>query len=68
MYVCMYVRKYVCMHVRMYIYALTSILVTSNSCNMGTRDLPDMYARSPRAYISGKSQVHMLQVICLPAL
>ena len=36
---------------------------------MGTRDLPDMYARSPRAagpraYISGKSRVHMLQVIC----
>ena len=40
-----------------------------NSCNMGTRDLPDMYARGPqarglRAYISGKSRVHMLQVIC----
>ena len=30
---------------------------------MGTRDLPDMYARSPRAYISGKSRVHMLQVM-----
>ena len=43
--------------------------VTCNSCNMGTRDLPDMYARGPqarglRAYISGKSRVHMLQVIC----
>ena len=35
-----------------------------NSCNMGMRDLPDMYARGPRAYISGKSRVHMLQVIC----
>ena len=23
--------------------------ITSNSCNMGTRDLPDMYAQSPRA-------------------
>ena len=34
MYVCMYVR--VCMYV-------------CNSCNMGTRDLPDMYAQSPRA-------------------
>ena len=22
---------------------------TCNSCNMGTRDLPDMYAQSPRA-------------------
>ena len=42
------------------------------SCNMGTRDLPDMYALSPRAcgprasghtYISGKSLVPMLQLI-----
>ena len=34
---------------------------------MGMRDLPDMYACrwSPRAYISGKSQEHMLQVICI---
>ena len=48
---------------------------------MGTRDLPDMYALSPRAacmpeargpqarglraYISGKSREHMLQVICI---
>ena len=39
-------------------------MYTCNSCNMGTRDLPDMYARSSRAYISGKSRVHMLQVIC----
>ena len=31
-----YVYMYVCMYV-------------CNSCNMGTRDLPDMYARSPRA-------------------
>ena len=31
---------------------------------MGTRDLPDIYARGLRAYISGKSQVHMLQLIC----
>ena len=43
--------------------------IVCNSCNMGTRDLPDMYARGPqarglRAYISGKSRVHMLQVIC----
>ena len=39
-----------------------------NSCNMGARDLPDMYARGPqargmRAYISGKSRAHMLQVM-----
>ena len=33
------------------------------SCNMGTLDLPDMYALSPRAYISGKSLVPMLQLI-----
>ena len=25
------------------------LFITSNSCNMGARDLPDMYARSPRA-------------------
>ena len=36
---------------------------------MGTSDLPDMYAQSPRAtglraYISGKSQVPMLQLLC----
>ena len=39
------------------------------SCNIGTRDLPDVYALSPqalgrlRAYISGKSQVPMLQLL-----
>ena len=37
--------------------------VTCNSCNMGERDLPDMYARGLREYISGESQVPMLQVI-----
>ena len=34
---------------------------------MGTSDLPDIYARSPRAlgiYISGKSRVPMLQLLC----
>ena len=40
-----------------------------NSCNMGTSDLPEIYTRargrSPSAsvYISGKSQVPMLQLI-----
>ena len=38
--------------------------VTCISCNMGRRDLPDMYARGLRAYISGKSRLHMLQLIC----
>ena len=33
------------------------------SCNMCTRDLPDMYALSPQAYISGKSLVPMLKLI-----
>ena len=42
------------------------------SCNIGMRDLPDMYARSVnatslrdegRAFISGKSRMHMLQVV-----
>ena len=32
---------------------------------MGTRDLPDMYARGLRAYISGESRAPMLQVICI---
>ena len=27
-------------------------------------DLPDMYAQSPRAYVSAKSQVLMLQLLC----
>ena len=29
------------------------------NCNMDTHDLPDMYALSPQAYISGKSLVPM---------
>ena len=38
------------------------------TCNMYARDLPDMYALSPRAcgprvYISGKSLVPMLQLL-----
>ena len=57
MYVYVCVCIYVCMHACMYV-------CICNSCNMGTRDLPDMYARGLRAYISGKSRVHMLQVIC----
>ena len=43
-----------------------------NGCNMGMGDLPDMYARGLRAtgrglraYISGKSQMAMLQVLCI---
>ena len=28
---------------------LVAIVAICNSCNMGTRDLPDMYAQSPRA-------------------
>ena len=31
---------------------------------MGTIALPDKYDRSMRAYISGKAQVPMLQLIC----
>ena len=30
-------------------YCLNLATVDSNSCNMGKRDLPDMYAQSPRA-------------------
>ena len=46
-------------------------LVYMYSCNMGMSDLPDMYAQRPRAagprlraYISGKLQVPILQMIC----
>ena len=41
-------------------------LITLYSCNMGTSDLPDIYARRPRASadISGKSRVRMLQLLC----
>ena len=45
-----------------------------NGCNGATGDLPDMHARSPRcmpkarglrAYISGKSLMTMLQLLCI---
>ena len=35
---------------------------------MAIRDLPDMYALSPRAYISGKSLMAMLQVLLMQFL
>ena len=52
----------VCMYICTYI---VKSQYTSNSCNMGARDLPDMYARGPqarglRAYISGESRAPML--------
>ena len=54
----------VCVYIYIYIYIF-------DSCNMGTSDLPDMYAQSPRpqarglrAYISGKSRVPTLQLLC----
>ena len=43
---------------------------TCSSCDMGTSDLPEIYAQarghsqSASAYISGKSFVSMLQLIC----
>ena len=40
------------------------MIATCDSCNMGMSHLPDMYARGLRAYISGKSRVPMLQLIC----
>ena len=48
----------------MYIY-----VAICNGCSMAMGDLPDVYARGPwaqglRAYISGKSQIAMLQVSC----
>ena len=44
-----------------------SVTSLCNSCNMGTGDLPDMPKEcGPQAegIQSGKSRVHMLQVIC----
>ena len=34
-----------------------------NTCNMTICDLPDIYALRPRAYISGKSLMSMLQLL-----
>jgi len=38
--------------------ALLALEVLHNSCNMGTRDLPEIYAQSPRA----QSLLPMLQL------
>ena len=43
-------------------YIATYCSVVCNGCNMAMRDLPGMYAQSPRAYISGKSRMAMLHV------
>jgi len=57
-----------CAFVCLWLYSLC------NSCNMGIRDLSDMHTLSPRVtgpraegmhYISGKSWMHMFQVICI---
>ena len=45
--------------------------VMRDACNMGARDLPDMYALGPAAlrlwaYILGKSLVPMLQLLQIP--
>ena len=52
-------------HITLYHHSLDIIRVTSDSRNMGTSDLPDIYARRPRASadISGKSRVRMLQLL-----
>ena len=60
----------------LYVHIYKSLMDLCNSCNMGMRDLPDMYARSPRGsgihaarglrtYISGKSRMAMLQLLCI---
>ena len=36
--------------------------VTCNNCNMGTRDLPDIYARSPRAAGLRAEGIHIRQI------
>ena len=35
---------------------------TCNSCNMGTSDLPDMYARSPRAAGPRAEGIHIRRI------
>ena len=35
---------------------------TFDSCNMGTRDLPDMYAQSPRAAGPRAEGIHIRQI------
>ena len=37
--------------------------MSHNSCNMGTRGLPDMYTLGPPLYILVKPLVHMLQLL-----
>ena len=37
--------------------------MSHNSCNMGTRGLPDMYTLRPPLYVSVKPLVHMLQLL-----
>ena len=37
-------------------------LDTSNSCNIGTSDLPDMYAQSPRATDPRAEGIHIRQI------
>ena len=34
-----------------------------NSCNMGIRNLPDMYAQSPRATGLGDEDIHIRQIM-----
>jgi len=36
--------------------------ILCNSCNMGTRDLPDMYAQSPRAAGPRAEGIHIRQI------
>ena len=52
-------------YLRIYTSVRVDMYRIRNSCNMGTRDLPDMYARGLRAYISGESRAPMLQVLCI---
>ena len=52
--VCMYVCMHVCMYVCMY--------VVCNSCNIGTSDLPDMYAQSLRAAGPRAEGIHIRQI------
>ena len=42
--------------------AALGLLEICNSCNMGTRDLPDMYAQSPRAAGPRAEGIHIRRI------
>ena len=58
-YICVYIYIYIYIYICMYIY-----IYIFGCYTMGTNGLPDIYTRGLRVYISGKPQVHMVQLLC----